>query len=136
MRVGVREIAFESDDGRARLVLVPDGGGAAEFRSISKTRGEDMEDSVGSPSHYAGAGVECKDALKSTAEASEGMYAVPAGGLMEYRAIPMMAVYWWGCAFKYLWRWPRKNGLEDLRKARQCLDFLIEEIGGDSREAR
>lgn len=40
-----------------------------------------------------------------------------------------MASYWWGCAFKYLWRWSRKNGTEDLRKCRQCIDFLIEEVG-------
>lgn len=36
--------------------------------------------------------------------------------------------YWWGCVFKYLWRWPLKNGLQDLRKARQCLDYLIDVV--------
>ncbi len=39
-----------------------------------------------------------------------------------------MASYWWGCAFKYLWRWTRKNGLEDLRKCSQCIDFLMDEM--------
>lgn len=39
-----------------------------------------------------------------------------------------IALYWWGCAFKYLWRWVRKNGVQDLKKCKQCIDFLIEEI--------
>lgn len=30
------------------------------------------------------------------------------------------------CAFKYLWRWPLKGGLEDLEKCRECLGNLIE----------
>lgn len=37
-------------------------------------------------------------------------------------------IYWLGCAFKYLWRFDRKNGVEDLRKCRQCIDFPIEEV--------
>lgn len=70
-------------------------------------------DAVASPSHYAGDGIEAKDAMRSM------MHGVGGGS---------MAYYWWGCAFKYLWRWPRKNGVEDLRKCRQCIDFLIEEV--------
>lgn len=31
-----------------------------------------------------------------------------------------------GNVFKYLSRWKKKNGVEDLKKARQYLDFLIE----------
>ena len=31
-------------------------------------------------------------------------------------------------SFKYLWRWPYKNGLEDLKKARWYLDRLISEV--------
>lgn len=31
-----------------------------------------------------------------------------------------------GNVFKYLSRWRKKNGVEDLKKARQYLDFLIE----------
>ena len=33
-----------------------------------------------------------------------------------------------GIEFKYLWRWVRKNGVQDLKKCKQCIDFLIEEI--------
>lgn len=70
-------------------------------------------DAVSHPSHYAGGGIEAMDALKSA---------------MSGSGLSPMASYWWGCAFKYLWRWTRKNGLEDLRKCRQCIDFLIEEV--------
>lgn len=53
------------------------------------------------PWHYSGYdGIECMQAMRS-----------------------MM-----GCAYKYLWRWPRKNQAEDLRKARQCIDYLLAEI--------
>lgn len=73
-------------------------------------------DAVSHPSHYAGGGIEAMDALKS---------AMAGSGLSP------MASYWWGCAFKYLWRFERKNGVEDLRKCRQCIDFLIEEVLGE-----
>jgi hypothetical protein len=33
-----------------------------------------------------------------------------------------------GNVIKYVMRYDAKNGLEDLRKARQYIDFLIEEI--------
>ena len=36
--------------------------------------------------------------------------------------------YCWQNSFKYLWRWPYKNGVEDLKKARWYLDRLIEEV--------
>lgn len=32
---------------------------------------------------------------------------------------------------KYMWRWPMKNGKEDLRKARFYLDRLINSAGDD-----
>ena len=43
-----------------------------------------------------------------------------------------------GCVIKYVSRWRKKNGVEDLRKARHFLDMLIElEEGPDyAREAR
>ena len=39
--------------------------------------------------------------------------------------------YCWQNAFKYLWRWPYKNGIEDLQKARWYIDRLIEELETD-----
>jgi hypothetical protein len=38
--------------------------------------------------------------------------------------------YWWGCAFKYLWRWPYKGVREDLEKAKACIDYLLEYLPG------
>ena len=74
-------------------------------------------DAVAHPRHYMGhTGIECMDALRSMV-GREGM-----------------VNYWEGCAFKYLWRWKTKNGVEDLEKARQCLDYLISEAGGRGSE--
>ena len=70
-------------------------------------------DAVSHPAHYTSGGIEANDALKAAMSGSE---------------LSPMASYWWGCAFKYLWRWSRKNGTEGLRKCRQCIDFLIEEV--------
>lgn len=76
-----------------------------------------MADAVNHPDHYVGP-IECKDAMRSAMDAEK--YSI-------LRLHPM-AAYWWGCAFKYIWRWPVKNGVEDLRKCCKCLEFLIEEI--------
>lgn len=38
------------------------------------------------------------------------------------------AAYLWLTSIKYLARWQKKNGVEDLRKARHYLDKLIEEL--------
>lgn len=71
-------------------------------------------DSVSKPAHYAGhTGIECKTAMESML------------GTDAYTA------YMQGCAFKYLWRWRDKNGIEDLKKARECIDNVIRAIEGD-----
>lgn len=74
-------------------------------------------DPVKCPAHYEGDGeTSCKIALGS-------MFAgwVRAG-------VTGGAFYWGGCAFKYLWRWPLKNKVQDLEKCRECLDELIKEV--------
>ncbi|MEX5397194.1 DUF3310 domain-containing protein [Streptococcus sp. ZJ93] len=38
------------------------------------------------------------------------------------------AAYCWGNVIKYLLRFQKKNGVEDLKKARQHLDWLIKEM--------
>jgi len=68
-------------------------------------------DPVNHPAHYTAGKVECIDAIES---ATEGL----TGGL----------AYNTGAAIKYLWRWSRKNGAEDLRKARWYVDRLIAEV--------
>lgn len=55
-------------------------------------------------------GIECIDAIKAALECHED----PIGAWLT------------GQCIKYLWRWPLKNGLEDLKKCRFYLDRLIE----------
>lgn len=75
-------------------------------------------DAVEHPDHYAVDGqIECMDAMRSMMSGDQ--YALPA-----------QSAYWWGCAFKYLWRWRRKNGVQDLQKCKQCIDYLIAETEG------
>lgn len=74
-----------------------------------------MSDKIAHPSHYEGAyGVECMEAMRNALDRDDGLTGAEK--------------YWMGCALKYLWRWPFKNGLEDLRKSRQCVDYLIAEV--------
>lgn len=78
-------------------------------------KGGSSPSTVTHPVHYAGDGtIECMDALRSMMAPIKDN-------------ISGTVAYWWGCTFKYLWRWYLKNGLEDLLKARQCLDYLIED---------
>lgn len=93
---------------------VPDG---FENQAAEQVAEQDMTaefDSVTKPAHYAGhTGIECKAAMESML------------GTDAYTA------YMQGCAFKYLWRWRDKNGIEDLKKARECIDNVIHAIEGD-----
>lgn len=68
-----------------------------------------VEQTVHHPNHYTFGGIECKDAWKAcmSHEALCGCYK--------------------GNIIKYLWRYEHKNGVEDLKKARQYLDWLIAE---------
>jgi hypothetical protein len=63
-----------------------------------------------SPSHYKGE-IECIKAIRASmsSEAYKG--------------------YLKGNIQKYLWRYEKKNGLEDLEKAHVYLGWLIEEMG-------
>jgi len=62
------------------------------------------------PSHYKQGGIECIEAMKVAL----------GGGFLGYLR---------GNAIKYLWRYDKKNGAEDLKKARWYLDRLISEVG-------
>lgn len=84
-----------------------------------------MSDSVSAPRHYRGDGmIECMDAMRSMM--SDVFCVCPQAGDAEAIHIPTIGLYWWGCAFKYLWRWVWKNGVQDLMKCRQCIDYLID----------
>ena len=86
---------------------------AAEMPEDWKTEGLAVEshDTVKHPSHYCKNGLECIDVIKAemTPEQYKG--------------------YLYGNVLKYMWRWQDKNGLEDLKKAGQYLEWLQEEAG-------
>lgn len=65
-------------------------------------------DNINHPKHYETDKVECIEAMEIT----QGRAAVMSFCLCN--------------AFKYLWRHDRKNGLEDIKKARWYLDKYIE----------
>lgn len=67
-------------------------------------------DAVRSPAHYEGYHMQARDALL-------GMLG-PDGAVS----------YWQGCALKYLWRWRNKGGVEDLRKAQRCIEYMVETL--------
>nr|DAJ60710.1 MAG TPA: nucelotide kinase [Caudoviricetes sp.] len=70
------------------------------------------EDKVNNPSHYKGKfGLEAIDVVRNFG-----------GDLTAVQG------FYWGNAIKYLLRFQSKNGLEDLKKARKNLDWLIEEM--------
>lgn len=69
-----------------------------------------MTDNVNSPSHYQGK-VECIDCIESATAGLQGIEAFCAGN-----------------AIKYLYRWKRKNGIEDLKKAKWYIEKLLDEM--------
>ena len=68
-------------------------------------------DMVQRPNHYLKNGYECWDTIA-----------------VIISDLPPVEAYNVGNIIKYLWRYPKKNGLEDLKKARQYLDRLIMEV--------
>ena len=96
---------------------------ACEFSTDGKTWKKlgdetviELHDSVNNPKHYQGRyGLESINVLRNfmTSEQLKGFYL--------------------GNALKYQLRYQKKNGLEDLKKARKNLDWLIEEVQDDSK---
>ena len=69
-----------------------------------------MNDLVKNPRHYEGDGkIQCKDAMKS---------------MVHGIRMPLEIGYWWITSLKYIWRWPHKNGEQDIDKAIQSLQYL------------
>ena len=69
-----------------------------------------VEDKVNSPSHYSHGEIECIDAIAAALTPDE------LKGFVR------------GNVIKYLWRTEHKGGLEDLKKARWYLDYLIKKL--------
>lgn len=70
-----------------------------------------MHDPVNHPQHYTSGDIECIDAIKSAVKGLTGNEA-----------------YLTGQVIKYIWRWKKKNGKEDLQKADFYLKRLIAEM--------
>lgn len=64
-------------------------------------------DNVNKPAHYQGK-IECIDAIEAAVEGLEGLEAVCTANVI-----------------KYVWRWKKKNGREDLMKAEWYLKKLL-----------
>lgn len=70
---------------------------------------EKMKDNI-NPDHYkSDVEIQCIDAIQASMSAEQFKGHLKA------------------CSMKYLWRYEKKNGVEDLRKARWYLQKLIEE---------
>ncbi|MBK1780575.1 DUF3310 domain-containing protein [Advenella sp. WQ 585] len=67
----------------------------------------DTKDQINHPSHYQGK-VECIDAIEAATEGLVGIEAVCTGN-----------------AIKYLFRWKKKGGKEDLEKARRYINRIL-----------
>lgn len=77
----------------------------------------DKPSMVDHPSHYSGS-IEAIDAIAAATAGLTGVEAFDTGN-----------------ALKYLWRWKRKNGVEDLNKAVWYIQHLIKHLEGTEAEA-
>lgn len=77
-----------------------------------------MNDNVNKPSHYISeSGIEALDVIDA------------------FKACPEYKVgFFWGNVIKYVLRFHKKNGIEDLKKAEFYLKRLIEELEHGSRK--
>lgn len=90
-------------------------GGTAATRAMQRAF---VAESEGKPVHYMGYGVDCEDALRAAYRDGLGL--------------PPMALYWWGTAFKYIWRWPAKGQpMSDIDKCIDCLERLKGQVDSD-----
>lgn len=76
------------------------------------------------PAHYLGDGyVTCSRAMES---ASVQDAVVPRSA---------MQLWWWMCAFKYVWRmWSKADPIADAEKALDCLEHVKDSLEGDADE--
>jgi|TARA_R110000796_G_scaffold4027_3_gene15342 hypothetical protein len=84
---------------------------ANEWDSIRGIKEE--EDLVNSPPHYNKGGIECIDGIEAMLTREE------------------FIGYLRGNSFKYRWRFPYKNGIEDLKKGEWYENRLLEVLGSN-----
>lgn len=81
-----------------------------QLEKIKETKEDKTnDDEVNHPKHYTAGKVECIQALEAVTIGLQGIEAVCTANII-----------------KYLWRWKFKNGVEDLKKAKWYLNYLIE----------
>ncbi len=86
----------------------PKQGGGWDGGFINALTSETASDPVNHPSHYADGKIECIDAIDTVTASMPGELG-----------------YYTGTILKYVWRWNKKNGVQDLKKARWYLNRLI-----------
>ena len=113
---------------RAREIVAGfiDGGDAcavcelSDRRELDRWRGVELFDrSI--PAHYRGDGyVTCSRAMESAS----------AQGTVVPRSA--MGMWWWMCAFKYVWRmWSKADPIADAMKALSCLEHIKDSLEED-----
>lgn len=80
-----------------------------QYAEIEQVR-QAIKDNVNHPSHYAGSAIECIDAMEA---------------MMTHE---QFIGYLRGNLFKYQWRYEKKNGIEDLKKAQWYLEKLTVKV--------
>ena len=90
---------------------------AKEWNSVKWLQGEEektvQEDLVNSPAHYNKGGIECIDGIQAMLTDAE------------------FIGYLRGNSLKYRWRFPYKNGIEDLKKAEWYENKLLNTLEGE-----
>lgn len=116
-----RATVFCEADGTVRTIQYSHGNGVTYFvekvkptmtMRVLQMEGKEAtssRDAVNHPSHYNAGEVECIDAIRAAVTSLDGFEGFCVGNAM-----------------KYLWRWKRKGGTDDLRKARWYLEGLLE----------
>ena len=84
---------------------------AIAYDHVYKNMDENVPDMVNHPQHYTQGGIECIDALKAATVGKCGIEAVCVANVI-----------------KYLWRYEKKNGIEDIRKAKFYIERLLKEL--------
>ena len=89
-----------------------------DIRYISKPMSVTKQDMVNHPNHYkTKSGIEAIDIIEAFTEGLTGYEAVETGNIL-----------------KYICRWKKKNGLEDLKKAQWYLNRLIKNVEKENDE--
>jgi hypothetical protein len=115
LRTEVEAYKKDSDDcakAYSRLLDLYNGSSSASGSHI--TLDLRQKDNVNCPAHYTAGGIDCIDAIESAVA-----------------GLPPEQAYSAGAAIKYIWRYSRKNGVEDLQKARWYIGRLIRLLGGE-----